>query len=151
MAKINQKIAGLQDEIIKLEEYASQLRQSEPQAYQQEKPEIEKNLVNLRVGHLECLIEIYKAQNPEKYETKREALEAKLDYLKQGGNIKMWSYPNWAKLQSVKAVQDAAEKTKEVPAPEVPALVTEAGVKCDQCDFVAKNTTGLKAHSVKHK
>lgn len=147
MAKINQKIAGLQDEIIKLEEYASQLRQSEPQAYQQEKPEIEKNLVDLRVGHLECLIEIYKAQNPEKYETKREALEAKLDYLKQGGNIKMWSYPNWMKLQSVKSVQDAAEKTKE---PET-ELATETQVKCDQCDFVAKNNTGLKAHSVKHK
>lgn len=147
MAIINQKVAGLQDEIIKLEEYASQLRQSEPQSYQKEKPEIDKNLANFRIEHLECLIEIYKAQNPIKYETKKEALEAKLDYLKQGGNIKMWSYPNWMKLQSVKAVQDAAEKTKE---PETePASETQ--VKCDQCDFVAKNNTGLKAHSVKHK
>ena len=153
MAKVNKRLSELQEEITKLKNYSEELRKNEPDAYQKEFSEIQKKLQGLYIEHFTHLINVYKGQNLGKFKAKEEALNAKLEYLKQGGDIKLWSYPNWLKLQSIQAMQATAEKTKE-PKPNQPSTGTKSeseAHKCDKCEFVAKNANGLRLHSAKHK
>lgn len=55
---------------------------------------------------LERTIELYKTQNPAKYEAKREALEAKLEYLKAGGDPALFDFPRYEQAR------EAAERVR---------------------------------------
>ena len=63
---------------------------------------------------LEDIINIYKTQNPKKYEVKKEALEAKLEYLKNGGDSQQWDYATWKRTQAIvkKAKEDKKKEDK---------------------------------------
>lgn len=137
MAKLNQTAKRIQGEISEIENYLEVLKTTEPEAYQQEKPESDKKLADLQVQHLEALIEIYKIQNPEKYKTKAEALEAKLEYLKQGGDPINWNYATWVMVNQVKKDTNSE-------------ISNDVVVQCDKCDFKAKNGPGLKKHKTTH-
>jgi len=139
MAKINQIIAKIQKDITDLEDYAKQLQQNEPEAYQKEIGDITERLKDLNVQHMEHIIEVYKTQNPKKYKAKKDALDSKVEYLKQGGDPKTWSYASWLKVQSAKLEETVVKNTDPTPNEEVS--------KCEQCEFVAKNNAGLSAHT----
>ncbi len=116
MAKQQQRLSVVQAEITNTEQYAQQLKINEPEAYQAEIKEINEKLISFRVEHLEILMAIYEKQNPAKFVDKKPALEAKLEYLRQGGNPAQWNYPNWKKLQeSVKATKTEEKKPLETP------------------------------------
>lgn len=130
MAKINQIVLKLQEELKEKQGYLEKLRVEEPEAYHKEYTEVNKEIYKLRVKHLETIIEVYKEQNPKKYESKKDALEAKLKFLKNGGNIANWNYTQYVKVSDSK--QEDSQKKLEL--------------SCEKCDFKTTSESGLKQH-----
>jgi len=151
MPNLNQGIKKIQSEITELKDYSKVLKIKDPEAYQNEAEAITEKMKDLHVRHLESVIESYKKQNPDKYKAKEPILNAKLEYLKQGGDPKVWNYSVWNQTQKPPM---NSEVKSEVPVPvesllEVPEAPAE--LECKECEFTAKSKAGLAVHSKKHK
>lgn len=58
-----------------------EMQRTDPFGYEQQKNELHKNLLSLKISEYKQAIELYKKQNPVKYEQKQEAMQVALTML----------------------------------------------------------------------